>query len=117
MIQDDCVFCQIISGKIQTKIFYQDEIVIAFQDIRPIAPVHLLILPRQHIDSVNQVEPENELILGHLFSVAHSLAVEYSVAQSGYRLVVNSGPDAGQSVYHLHMHLIGGRHLPFRFGD
>ena len=89
--------------------------VIAFHTINPIAPVHLLIVPKRHIDSVNTMLPEDEGIMGHLFTAARALADQEGIAQAGYRLVTNTGPDGGQSVYHIHMHLIGGRHLPFRF--
>ncbi len=94
---------------------YEDETVVAFHTIHPVAPLHLLIVPRKHIPSVNVVAPEDEAILGHLFSVARTLAEEAGVAASGYRLITNTGPDGGQSVYHVHMHLLGGKHLPFRF--
>ena len=110
-----CVFCQIAAGQIPAKILYQDDQVTAFHDAHPIAPVHVLIVPNRHIESVNQVNPADEPVLGHLIQVARQLAPELGVQHSGYRLVVNTGPDAGQSVFHLHLHLIGGRSLPFRF--
>jgi histidine triad (HIT) family protein len=115
MKKENCIFCQIASGRIPAKLLYQDQQVCAFHDSHPIAPTHILIIPNQHIDSVNDVEADQEAVLGQLFSTARRLAKELGVAQSGYRLVVNTGPDAGQSVFHLHMHLIGGRHLPFKF--
>ncbi len=110
-----CIFCSIIEKKAPAKIVYEDETVLAFQTIHPVAPVHLLVVPKKHIASVNEVDPEDEALLGHLFSVARRLADEAGVSHSGYRLITNTGPDGGQSVYHVHMHLIGGRHLPFRF--
>lgn len=115
MGMNDCVFCKIAAGEIPAKIVYQDEITTAFKDLNPVAPVHVLIIPNRHIPSVNQTSAEDEGILGHLVSVAKQLAAEFEVDQSGYRLVINSGPDAGQSVFHVHMHLIGGRKMPFRF--
>lgn len=115
MTAPDCPFCRIIAGKAHAEIFYRDERLIAFQDARPIAPVHILIVPNEHIGSNNEVTDEHEGILGHMFVAARKLAKDFKVESSGYRLVVNTGPNAGQSVLHLHMHLIGGRHLPFRF--
>jgi len=115
MSELNCHFCKIIAGQAQADILYQDELVTAFHDAHPIAPVHVLIVPNEHISSNNQVSPEHERILGHLNVVAARLAKELKVDRSGYRLVINTGPDAGQSVFHLHMHLIGGRHLPFSF--
>ncbi len=111
----DCIFCKIAREEIPAEILYQDELAIAFRDIHPVTPVHILIIPRKHIGSVNQIEASDEAILGHLFTVARHLAAENEIDQSGYRLAVNTGPDAGQSVFHLHMHLIGGRRMPFRF--
>ncbi len=108
----ECIFCRIIAGSSPAEIVYQDDQVIAFQNLHPIAPVHLLIVPIKHIESVNTSEAGDETVMGHLITVARRLAVENKINQSGYRLVVNTGPDAGQSVFHLHMHLIGGRHIP-----
>lgn len=113
----DCVFCKIAAGTIPATILYQDELVTAFQNIEPKTPVHILIIPNRHITSVNDVQPEDEAILGHLFSIARRMAAELGVQHSGYRLVVNTGPDAGQSVFHLHLHLLGGRRMPFRFEE
>ncbi len=111
----NCIFCKIAAGQAPARILYQDEQVTAFEDLHPIAPVHILIIPNQHIDSVNQAEAGHEAVLGRLVTVARQIAAGQGLQNSGYRLVINTGPDAGQSVYHLHMHLIGGRHLPFRF--
>ncbi len=108
----ECIFCKIIAGTAPADIVYQDDQVVAFLNLHPITPVHLLICPIDHIDSVNAVEANHEPVLGHLISVARHLAAEYKVDQSGYRLVINTGPDAGQSIFHLHIHLIGGRRIP-----
>jgi len=113
----DCVFCKIAAGTIPATILYQDELVTAFKNIEPKTPVHILIIPNRHITSINDVQPEDEAILGHLFSIARRMAAELGVQHSGYRLVVNTGPDAGQSVFHLHLHLLGGRRMPFRFEE
>ncbi|HZU86898.1 MAG TPA: histidine triad nucleotide-binding protein [Anaerolineaceae bacterium] len=117
MIQDDCVFCKIIANEIKARVLYRDEFVTAFEDIHPVAPVHFLLVPNRHFDSVNQVEAGDEQVLGHLFTVARRLAADKGIDTSGYRLVVNTGPHAGQTVNHLHMHLIGGKHLRIEFRD
>jgi len=114
-MKPECIFCRIIAGISPAEIVYKDDQVIAFQNVHPIAPVHLLIVPINHIESANTAEIGDEPVMGHLVTVARKLAVEKEIDQSGYRLVINTGPDAGQSVFHLHLHLIGGRHLPFRF--
>ena len=110
-----CIFCQIIEKKSPANIVYEDETAIAFHTLNPVAPVHLLIVPKKHIASVNDLLPEDEAVIGHLMRVGRMLAEQNGIATSGYRLVINTGPHGGQSVYHLHVHLIGGRHLPFRF--
>jgi len=112
--QTNCIFCQIIQKKIPATIFFQDEYVTAFQDIHPVTPVHILIVPNRHIRSINETQAEDAADLGRLMVVAGVLAKKYQIDQSGYRLMVNTGDDAGQSVYHLHLHLLGGRrmHLP-----
>jgi histidine triad (HIT) family protein len=114
-MKPECIFCRIIAGTAPAEIVYRDDQVIAFQNLHPLASVHLLIVPINHIESVNTAEAGDEPVMGHLITVARRLAVENEIDQSGYRLVINTGPDAGQSVFHLHLHLIGGRHLPFRF--
>ncbi len=108
---DDLTFTRIISGETPAAIIYQDELVTAFHDIHPQAPVHILIIPNRRIATVNDATPEDEAALGRLFTVAARLAQEMGIAESGYRLLVNTNHDAGQVVYHLHMHLLGGRRL------
>lgn len=112
----ECIFCKIISGEIPTEKLYSDELVTAFQDIHPKAPTHILIVPNKHLVSVNDVEPEDEATIGRLFTAARKLAEQEGVAQSGYRLIINSGPDGGQEVLHLHMHLLGGQRMRFPIG-
>ena len=107
----DCLFCAIVGGKAKANIVYQDERVVAFKDIRARAPVHFLIIPRKHIGGVLDIEPEDSGLIGEIFQVAARLAREHGIGESGFRVVVNSGPDAGQSVFHLHYHLIGWRQL------
>jgi histidine triad (HIT) family protein len=105
------IFSKIIAGEIPAEIIYKDEQVTAFKDIRPAAPVHILIVPNVEIPTVNDVQPEHEQLLGHLFVVAKKIAQEQGIAESGYRLIVNCRDDGGQEVYHLHMHLVGGHSL------
>jgi histidine triad (HIT) family protein len=111
----ECIFCKIISGKAPGEIVYRDELVTAFKNISPIAPVHLLIVTNYHLDSVNESTAADEPTLGRLFTVARQLAEEQGISRTGYRLVINTGQDGGQSVFHLHMHLIGGKRFPFLF--
>ena len=107
----DCIFCRIISGEIPSDILYQDEQVVAFRDINPKATVHLLLVPRKHIKSVAELSEDEASIMGHLVTVANRLAREAGISEKGYRLVVNSGPEGGQEVPHLHLHLLGGRQM------
>ena len=112
----DCVFCQIVAGKIPSETLYQDEEVIAFRDINPLAPTHVLIIPKRHIASLAQLTDDEMPLVGHMARVANQLAREEGVAESGYRLVINSGEQGGQLVPHLHMHLLGGRRLSDAIG-
>jgi histidine triad (HIT) family protein len=105
------IFAKIIAREIPSEIVYQDELVTAFKDINPSAPVHILIVPNKEIPTVNDVTPADERLLGHLFVVAKQIAAQQGIADSGYRLIVNCRDDGGQEVYHLHMHLLGGRPL------
>jgi histidine triad (HIT) family protein len=107
----DCIFCKIIAGNSPSQMLYQDELVSAFRDNRPAAPVHVLVVPNKHIASVNDLTPEDEALMGHLFFVARQLARQENVDRRGYRLVINTGPQGGQVVYHLHLHLLGGRQM------
>jgi len=106
----DCLFCKIIAGQIPSKKIYEDEKVFVFQDINPQAPVHFLIIPREHIIGLKESTPENAEILGYCQLVAAKLGREYKI-EEGYRTVYNVGPKSGQSVSHLHLHLIGGRDM------
>lgn len=112
----DCIFCQIIAGKIPADIVYQDEEVLTFRDINPMAPTHLLIIPKKHIPSLAHLPDVETPLIGHMVKVANQLARERGVAESGYRLVINSGERGGQLVPHLHMHLLGGRRLSDAIG-
>lgn len=110
----DCLFCKIIKKELSSSIVYQDDDFLAFCDINPLAPVHLLIVPKKHIPSVDYLEESDKELVGRIFLVAKKIARGKGVDKSGYRLIFNVGPDAGQSVEHLHLHLIGGKELPWR---
>jgi len=107
----DCIFCQIIAGKIPSEILYRDEEVIVFRDINPVAPVHLLIVPKKHILSLAHLSQADLPLVEHMINVANQLAREEGVSENGYRLVINCGREAGQEVPHLHLHLLGGQRL------
>ena len=112
----DCIFCQIVAGKVPCKILYQDEEVIAFRDINPIAPTHLLIVSKKHIPSLAHLTEAESPLIGHMVNIANQLAKEEGISESGYRLVINCGKEGGQLVLHLHMHLLGGRKLSEALG-
>lgn len=107
----ECLFCRIIAKEIPAEIIYEDEQAVAFRDIHPQAPVHVLVVPRRHLPNLEAAQAEDEDLIGHLCTVAAELARRERIAESGYRLVANVGPDAGESVNHLHFHLLGGRRL------
>ncbi|HEX9013762.1 MAG TPA: histidine triad nucleotide-binding protein [Anaerolineales bacterium] len=113
---DSCLFCKIVSGEAPSQTLFRDEQVTAFRDIHPAAPSHVLIVPNRHIASVNDLLPGDELLMGHLLTVARELAGKEGIDQSGYRLIVNTGPNAGQAVFHLHLHLLGGQKMRFPMG-
>ena len=106
---ENCIFCKIIERQQPAKIVYEDDQVVALEDLRPQAPVHLLVIPRSHVPSLKEAEESDEPMLGHLFTVAAQLARERQLETQGYRTVINNGPGAGQTVYHLHVHVMGGR--------
>ncbi|HEX8143450.1 MAG TPA: histidine triad nucleotide-binding protein [Pyrinomonadaceae bacterium] len=110
-MEQDCLFCRIVAGEMPSDITYQDERCIAFRDINAQAPVHLLVIPREHLDSLDDASQKDEATLGHLLRVAARVANEEGLSESGYRTVINTGAGAGQSVFHLHMHVLGGRPL------
>lgn len=107
----DCVFCLICEKKIPSDIVYEDEDVLAFKDINPEAPVHVLIVPKKHIASLIDMDDDDLRIISRIFKVANKIAVDTGIAESGFRLVTNCGKDAGQSVAHVHFHLLGGRSM------
>ena len=107
----ECLFCGIIDGKVKGDVVYEDESVVAFKDIVPRAPVHMLIVPRKHVRTLVDLQPADNLLIGMIFGAAAKLAQKFGIAKTGYRVVVNCGADAGQTVFHLHFHLIGGRQM------
>jgi len=104
-----CVFCRIAAHERPARILYEDDHCVAFQDVNPKAPVHVLVIPRRHIESMNDMEPGDESVLGRLLTVAARVAQEMGIAGTGFRTVINTGTDAGQTVFHLHLHVLGGR--------
>ena len=104
----DCIFCKIVSGEITGNIVFRDEQVTAFRDINPAAPTHILIVPNKHIESVNMLIVDDEPLIGHLFTIAKNIAAQEGIADGGYRLIMNTNADAGQTVFHIHLHLLGG---------
>jgi len=112
----DCIFCQIVAGKVPSNILYQDEEVIAFRDVNPQSPTHLLIIPRRHILSLAHLSKAELSLIGHMVDVANQLAKKEGIAEKGYRLAINCGEQGGQLVPHLHMHLLGGRKLSDKLG-
>jgi histidine triad (HIT) family protein len=115
-MSSDCLFCKIISGDIPGTIVHRDDQVTAFRDLHPLAPTHILIVPNKHIDSVNGVTPEDEPLVGRLFTVARDLAQKEGISENGYRLIANTGADGGQTIFHLHVHLLGGDKMKHRMG-
>lgn len=116
MHMSDCIFCKIARREIPSEIAYEDDEIMAFRDIQPLAPVHLVVIPKHHLRSLNDVTSEYETLIGHLFGVLRRLASEFGVAESGYRVVTNTGTDGGQVIGHLHFHLLGGQALNAKIG-
>lgn len=111
MAKADCLFCKIVNKEIPSEIVFEDDQVLAIKDIEPAAPVHLLLIPKLHIDSLNQISSENIELMGRLQLLAAQLASEFGIAEQGYRLVINCGKWGGQAIFHLHYHLLGGKEL------
>lgn len=112
----DCIFCKIITGDIPSTNVYSDKQITAFRDLNPAAPTHILIVPNRHIDSINLITHEDEQIIGHLFVAAKHLAAREGIAESGYRLIINTNADAGQTIFHIHLHLLGGAPMKHPMG-
>src|SRR5215218_6311785 len=111
MASDDCIFCKIVAGGIPAAKIFEDERAVAFRDINPQAPTHALVIPRAHVASLNEASEGDESLLGHLLLVAARVARDEGHADGGYRTVINTGAGAGQTVFHIHVHLLGGRSL------
>ena len=110
---EQCIFCKVINKEAPAQIVHEDERILAFKDILPKAPVHILIVPKKHIETVGHIEPDDKDLIGELFIAAKKVAKEQGVSETGYRLIFNVGRDAGQTVDHLHLHLLGGGKMPF----
>jgi histidine triad (HIT) family protein len=107
----DCLFCKIAGGEIPADVVYESDTALAFRDINPKAPTHVVIIPRQHISTMNELAVEHESLVGSLFSAAKQIAADEGLSDDGYRVVMNCNEAAGQSVFHIHLHLLGGRAL------
>jgi histidine triad (HIT) family protein len=112
----DCIFCKIVAGEIPSDTVYEDEEIIAFRDINPQAPVHIVIIPRRHIAALSRLSQSDSALVGRMVAVGNKLAEKEGIAERGYRLVINCGKEGGQLVPHLHLHLVGGRQLSDQIG-
>ena len=112
----DCIFCKIIKGDIPSTTVFRDEQVTAFRDLNPAAPTHILLVPNRHIDSVNTLANDDEPLIGHLFTTAKQIASQEGIAEDGYRLIINTNTHAGQTVFHIHLHLLGGAPMKHPMG-
>lgn len=110
-MSDDCLFCKIAAREIPADIVYEDDEVIAIKDINPQAPIHLLVIPKRHIDTVNDISENDQMLSGYMTLIGSRLAAENGIEDSGYRLILNCNREGGQTVFHIHMHLLGGRQL------
>lgn len=106
-----CIFCKIIDRKLPAKIVYEDELVVAFEDIDPQAPTHTLVIPKKHISTVLDIQEDDNHLVNHLFQIAKKVARAKGIAERGFRLVMNCNPESGQEVYHIHLHVLGGRRM------
>ena len=108
---ENCIFCKIISKEIPATIVYEDNEILAFRDIHPVAPTHVLVIPKKHISSLNELQEDDELLIGKIYTVINKIAQQEGVSEKGFRVIVNCGEDGGQEVKHLHFHLLGGKKL------
>ncbi|MFN2501159.1 MAG: histidine triad nucleotide-binding protein [Pyrinomonadaceae bacterium] len=113
MSADVCIFCKIAQGLTESQFVYEDDVCVAFNDLSPQAPTHILIIPRVHIDSLDKAAPDQKQILGHLLTAVAEIARKKGFAENGYRVVINTNSDGGQTVFHLHVHLLAGREFVF----
>jgi histidine triad (HIT) family protein len=105
---NNCIFCKIIQGKVSSEFVYESDTVVAFNDVNPIAPVHVLIIPKKHIESMNDIDTDNNMVIADMFAVAVEIAKQKSIDSDGYKLLIRTGKNGGQEVPHIHLHLIGG---------
>lgn len=113
---EDCLFCKIIKGEIPSTKVYEDEEILAFRDINSLAPVHVLVIPKKHISSLIELKPEDEKVVGKIYTVINKIAEQEKISENGFRVVVNCGEDGGQAVKHLHFHILGGKKLGINLG-
>ena len=109
---EDCIFCLIRDGKIPSTKVYEDETVLAFRDINPMAPTHVVVIPKEHFCCANDIDESNSAVIAHIFEVIPKIAKQEGIMESGYRIINNCGDDAGQTVHHIHFHILGGKKLP-----
>ena len=107
----DCIFCKIINKEIPSNIVYEDEEILAFKDIAPQAPIHIVVIPKKHIEKITQIQKEDEALIGKIYSVINQIAKEQGIAEEGFRVIINCGENGGQEVKHIHFHLLGGTKL------
>lgn len=112
----DCIFCKIVNGEIPSAKVYSDDQVTAFRDINPVAPTHILVIPNKHIPSLNDLQDEDQALMGYLMLAVKKIAAQEGIAEGGYRLIVNTGPAANQVVFHIHVHILGGAKLKHPMG-
>lgn len=105
----DCIFCKIIDKKIPARVVYEDELTLAFEDVNPQAPVHTLVIPKKHLSTLLDIKEEDAGLIAHIFRVANKIAGDKGIAERGFRVVANCNPESGQTVYHIHFHILGGR--------
>jgi histidine triad (HIT) family protein len=115
-MSDSCIFCKIIRDETQAPIVYRDELVTAFRDLHPVGPTHILIVPNKHIQSLNEMQAEDESLVGHMVFTARQLAAQENISEAGYRLIMNTGSHGGQTISHMHLHLIGGQRMKHPMG-
>ena len=108
---EDCLFCKIVKKEIPSDIVYEDEDILAFRDIHPVAPIHVLVIPKKHISAVTEIQKEDEALVGKIYSVINLIAEKEGIKENGFRVIVNCGTDGGQAIGHLHFHLLGGKKL------
>lgn len=113
---EDCLFCKIIKGEIPSTKVYEDDEILAFKDINPLAPVHILVIPKKHISSLVDLKLEDEKVVGKIYTVINKIAKQENISEKGFRVVVNCGEDGGQAVKHLHFHILGGKKLGINLG-